>query len=152
VLAVLVRKDDVVHNVTDEIVGVVVDRLSGAIITAGRWGRRLATVVVAVVDVPVVAVVVVPVVVIPAAVVPTALWGPALVPVAVAKIPSVPLRSPFLGPERVPGRARRRMIFGTRSGPSWGIGGTGTRRLLSSHLAGRLALGHGTGLRRAYML
>jgi hypothetical protein len=62
VLAALVRKDDVVHNVADEIVGVVADRLAGVIVAAGRWGRRLATVVVvAVVDVPVVAAVVIPV-------------------------------------------------------------------------------------------
>jgi hypothetical protein len=34
------------------------------------------------------------------------LWGPALVLVAVAKIPGVPLCSPFPGPEHVPGRGR----------------------------------------------
>jgi hypothetical protein len=64
-------------------------------------GRRLATVVVVVV--PAVAVVDVPVI---AVVVMGRLGGPALVPVAVSKVPGTPLRSPFPGPERVPGQGR----------------------------------------------
>jgi hypothetical protein len=135
VLATLVHKEDVVHNVADEIVGVVADRLVGVIVAAGRWGRRLASVVVItvvdipIVDVPIMDAAVVPVVVavvvpvVAAAVVPVVaasivsavvvavivvggLRGPTLVPVAVAKIPGVPLRSPFPEPERVPGRGR----------------------------------------------
>jgi hypothetical protein len=115
VLAALVRKKDVVHNVADEIVGVVADRLAGVIVAAGRWGRRSATVVVVavidvpIVDIPVVATAIVPVVtasVVPTTVVIGGLRGPALVAVAVAKIPGVPLCSPFLGPECFPGRGR----------------------------------------------
>jgi hypothetical protein len=118
-----------------------------------------------IVGVPIMAAAVVPV---PAASVVGGLRGPAFVLVAVAQIPGAPVRSPFPGPERVPGRGhdgerrvtpqvrwsrvRCRMIFGTRSGPSRGIGGTGMRRLLRSHLAGRLASGHGTDPLRAYRL
>jgi hypothetical protein len=106
VLTALVRKENVVHNVANEIVGVVADHLAGAIVASRRWGRRLATVVIVaivevpVVDVPVVAAAVVPV---PAAsVVVGGLRGPALVPVVVAKIPDSPVRFLFQGPERVP--------------------------------------------------
>jgi hypothetical protein len=48
VLAALVREENVVDNVADKIVGVVADLLAGAIVTAGRQGRRLAAVVVVV--------------------------------------------------------------------------------------------------------
>jgi hypothetical protein len=109
VLAALVRKENVVHNVADEIVSVVADLLAGAIVAAGRWGRRLATVVVvAIVEVPVVAASVSAVPVIPATIIPATvvggLRGLALVPVA--QIPGAPVRSPFPGPERDPGRGR----------------------------------------------
>jgi hypothetical protein len=67
-------------------------------------------VVVGIVKAHVVAASVSPVPVVPAAVVPTAVVGghrrPALVPVAAAQIPGAPVRSPFPGPERVPGRGR----------------------------------------------
>jgi hypothetical protein len=106
VLAVLVHKENIVHNVANEIVGVVADLLAGAIITAGGWGRRLATVVVvAIVKVPVMAASISPIPFVPAAIVGS-LRGPALVPVDVAQIPGAPFRSPFLGPERVRGRGR----------------------------------------------
>jgi hypothetical protein len=106
VLAALIRKENVVHNVADEIVGVVADLLAGAIVAAGRRGRRLAAVVVVVgiVEAPVVAASVSPIPVIPAAIVPTAavptavvggLQRPALVLVVVAQIPGAPVCSPF---------------------------------------------------------
>jgi hypothetical protein len=84
VLAALVRKENVVHNVADEIVGVIADLLAGAIIAARRWGRRLATVVVvAIVEVPVVAASVSAIPVVPAVVV-GGLRGLGLVPVSIA--------------------------------------------------------------------
>jgi hypothetical protein len=112
VLAALVHKENIVHNVADKIIGVIVDLLAGAIVAAGRRGQRLATVVViGIVEIPIVAASVSPVPVNPATTVPAVvvvggLRRPALVPVAVAQIPGAPVRSPFPGPERVPGRGR----------------------------------------------